>query len=82
MLSPPPPFKNEKQIPEPTAVHANTPSNSNIWLANYPCCMIQAYFDVGYPYDEQGAPWNRALLYQKDPTLAKVKLWKYLQNQN
>ncbi|XP_023321253.1 uncharacterized protein LOC111695985 isoform X2 [Eurytemora carolleeae] len=33
---------------------------------------LQAYFDVGYPYDEQGAPWNRALLYQKDPTLAKI----------
>jgi len=32
---------------------------------------LQAYFDVGYPYDRQGAPWNRAQLYRKDPTLAK-----------
>ena len=34
--------------------------------------LRQAYFDAGFPYDEQGAPWNRQLLYQKDPTLANV----------
>jgi len=33
---------------------------------------LQAYFDVGYPYDHQGAPWNRQLLMQKDPTLATL----------
>ena len=34
--------------------------------------MLQAYFDVGWPYDTQGGPWNRDTLYQVDPTLAQV----------
>ena len=34
--------------------------------------MLQAYFDVGWPYDTQGGPWNGDTLYQVDPTLAQV----------
>jgi len=33
---------------------------------------LQAYFDVGWPYDTQGGPWNRDTLYQVDPTLAQI----------
>jgi len=33
---------------------------------------LQAYFDVGYPFDQQGGPWSRVTLNQVDPTLGQI----------
>jgi len=41
-------------------------TNSDEYFAN----GLMTYFDVQWPYDEQGAPWNRDQLYQKDPMFA------------